>query len=451
MTHSRKSGFAKGSYAARLALPPLTSIPMSRDDPRRIERLTKETLALILAGGQGSRLHDLTIWRAKPAVPFGGKFRIIDFALSNCINSNIRRIGVATQYKSHSLVRHLVRGWSGFKAEFNEFVEVLPASMRLDDNSWYKGTADAVYQNLDIIRTHTPEFVLILGGDHIYKMDYGPLIAQHDDTGAALTVCCIEVDAAEAAGAFGVLKIDETGKVLEFQEKPAVPAEIPGKPGRVLASMGNYVFNRETLFEQLILDADDESSAHDFGQNILPCMVAEKNVYAFRLGDDQPSGHAYWRDVGTIDAYWEANMELVDFSPELDLWDRTWPIYTHQMQLASAKFVHDEEGRRGMALNCLISGGCIVSGAEVSQSLLFSNVHVRSYSEVFKSVLLPNVKIGRNVKIRKAIIDSGTHIPDDTEIGIKKVDDLARGFHVSPEGITLVTPSHFQQTIHRVR
>ncbi len=424
---------------------------MSRDESRQIRQLTSQTLALILAGGQGSRLHDLTSWRAKPAVPFGGKFRIIDFALSNCINSNIRRIGVATQYKSHSLVRHLVRGWSGFKTEFNEFVEVLPASMRMGNDSWYKGTADAVYQNLDIIRTHEPEFVMILGGDHVYKMDYGPLMLQHDRKGADLTVCCIEVDAEEAANSFGVLKIDEEGRVLEFQEKPAEPAEIPGKPGRVLASMGNYVFNREVLYEQLIKDADDTESEYDFGKNILPRMVGKNQVFAFRLGDDQPSGTAYWRDVGTVDAYWEANLELVDFSPELDLWDRTWPVYTHQEQLASAKFVHDEENRRGMALNCLISGGCIVSGAEISQSLLFSNVHVRSFSEVFKSVILPNVKIGRNVKIRKAVIDSGTVIEDGTEIGIDRAADEARGFYVSPKGVTLVTPDHFNQKIHRVR
>ena len=423
---------------------------MSNIDERHISRLTRDTLALILAGGQGSRLHELTHWRAKPAVPFGGKFRIIDFVLSNCINSGIRRVGVATQYKAHSLVRHISRGWSGFKAEFGEFVEILPASKRVDEG-WYKGTADAVFQNLDIIRTHKPRFVLVLGGDHIYKMDYGPLVASHDQRQADMTLCCVEVSKEEAAGAFGVVKVDESGRVLEFQEKPADPAEIPGKPGRVLASMGNYVFNTEFLYDELIHDADSERSSHDFGKDILPRIVRSGSVYAFRLGDDQPGGQPYWRDVGTIDAFWEANMELVDAQPELDLYDQHWPIYTYQMQLPSAKFVHDVGARRGMALNCIVSGGCIISGGTVSRSLLFSNVRVRSYSKIEDSVILPDVDIGRNCKIRKAIVDSGTILEEGTEIGINPDQDRERGFRVTESGITLVTPENFGQMLHRVR
>jgi len=423
---------------------------MNSVDERHISRLTRNTLALILAGGQGSRLHELTHWRAKPAVPFGGKFRIIDFVLSNCINSGIRRVGVATQYKAHSLVRHISRGWSGFKAEFGEFVEILPASKRVDEG-WYKGTADAVFQNLDIIRTHKPKFVLVLGGDHIYKMDYGPLVASHAQRGADMTLCCVEVSAEEAAGAFGVVKVDTDGRVLEFQEKPAVPAEIPGKPGRVLASMGNYVFNTEFLYDELIHDADSADSSHDFGKDVLPRIVNAGSVYAFRLGDDQPGEQPYWRDVGTVDAFWEANMELVQPDPELNLYDNGWPIYTYQMQLPSAKFVHDEGDRRGMALNCIISGGCIVSGGSVSRSLLFSNVRVRSFSHVEESVVLPDVEIGRNCTVKKAIIDSGTILEEGTEIGVDHDADRARGFRITESGITLVTPSDFGQMLHRVR
>ena len=423
---------------------------MSQQDERHISRLTKDTLALILAGGQGSRLHDLTEWRAKPAVPFGGKFRIIDFPLSNCINSGIRHVGVATQYKSHSLVRHLVRGWTDFKSEVGEFLEILPASMRLG-KGWYVGTADAVYQNLDIIRTHEPGYVLILGGDHIYKMDYGPLLSTHAKRGCDMTVCCVEVSVAEAANAFGVLKVDENNLVLEFQEKPAEPAEIPGKPGRVLASMGNYVFRTDALYRELIRDADDPDSSHDFGTDFLPRLVEAGEVYAYRLGDDQPGKQPYWRDVGTIEAFWEANMELVGFEPELDLYDQEWPIHTYQPQLPSAKFVHDDEERRGMAVNCIVSGGCIISGGSVKSSLLFSNVRVRSYSEIEESVIMPDAVINRHCKVRRAVIDSGTELPEGIEIGFDVEADKERGFRVTDSGITLVTPDHFGQDLHRVR
>lgn len=429
---------------------------MNRIDERHISRLTRQTLALILAGGQGSRLHELTSWRAKPAVPFGGKFRIIDFPLSNCINSGIRQVGVVTQYKSHSLVRHILRGWSGFKAEFGEFVEVLPASKRIDEE-WYKGTADAIFQNLDIIRRHKPKFTLILGGDHIYKMDYGPLISAHVTTEADLSVCCIEVSSEEAAGAFGVLTVDSQGRVLAFDEKPTEPAEIPGKPGRVLASMGNYVFNTDFLYEQLIRDADDPRSSHDFGKDLLPHIVKKYRVFTHQLGGDQTNGETYWRDVGTLDAYWSANMELVDFEPELDLYDKNWPIYTDQMQLPSAKFVHNDKPqpgtkkRQGMALNSLVSGGCIISGATVNKSLLFSNVRVRSYSDIQESVILPDVEVKRDCRIRRAIIDAGSIIPEGSQIGIDPVRDKENGFRVTANGITLVTPDQLGQSLHRIR
>lgn len=421
---------------------------MNQRDERHISRITSQTVALILAGGQGSRLHELTTWRAKPAVPFGGKFRIIDFPLSNCINSGIRRVGVITQYKAHSLVRHIMRGWSGFKAEFGEFVEVLPASQRTGGD-WYKGTADAVFQNIDIIRRQNPEYVLVLGGDHIYKMDYGPLMASHATRQADITVCCIEVSTEEAAGAFGVITVDETGKVLAFDEKPEKPTEIPGKPGRVLASMGNYAFNTGFLYEQLIRDADDPNTSHDFGQDVLPHIVNKYRVYAYAMGEGD--GRTYWRDVGTLDAYWSANMELLEFQPELDFYDQQWPIYTHQVQLPPAKFIHDDEDRRGMAINCMVSGGCIVSGANIRNSLLFSNVNARSYSSIEDSVILPDVTIHRHCKIRRAIIDVGCVVAEGMEIGFDAEKDRKAGFRVTDNGITLVTPDQLGQSLHKIR
>ena len=421
-----------------------------QSDPRFVSRLSKQTLALILAGGQGSRLHELTEWRAKPAVPFGGKFRIIDFALSNCINSGIRRVGVVTQYKSHSLVAHIGRGWSGFKPEFGEFIELLPASMRTGD-AWYTGTANAVYQNIDIIRTHKPDQVLVLGGDHIYKMDYGPMLAAHKQNRADATISCIELSAEEAANTFGVVIVDDEGRVTGFEEKPAKPTEIPGKPGRVLASMGNYVFNTKFLYEQLIRDEDEERSSHDFGNDILPHVLGKYRLYAYRFGQDKSVGQHYWRDVGTLDAYYEANMELVELDPDLDLYDREWPIYTSQMQLPSAKFVHDDPDRRGMAINCIVSGGCLISGASLNRSLLFSNVHVRSYAEVEDSVILPDVTVNRYCKIRRAIIDRGAEIPEGMEIGFDKKADEAKGFRVTEAGVTLVTPDALDQQVHMLR
>jgi glucose-1-phosphate adenylyltransferase len=415
-----------------------------------VSRLTRQTLALVLAGGRGSRLYELTDWRAKPAVPFGGKFRIIDFPLSNCINTGIRRIGVLTQYKAHSLIRHLVRGWSRFDSELDEFVEILPASQRAG-GEWYQGTADALYQNLDIMRTHQPEYVLILSGDHIYKMDYAEMIATHVDSKADMTIACLEVPLEEAAGAFGVMTVNEAGRIIEFNEKPADPAPIPGEPGLCLASMGNYLFNTEFLYEQLIKDADDPKSDHDFGKNIIPSIIDKYQVYAFPFRDMETGKRAYWRDVGTLDAFWEANMELVNVTPELNLYDQDWPILTHQAQLPPAKFVFDSDDRRGLAIDSMVSGGCVISGAQVTRSLLFSNVHVHSYAEVTDSVILPEVEIGRNARINRAIIDRGCTIDEGDVIGVDHDADRKRGFRVTEKGVVLVTPDMLHQATHARR
>ena len=346
---------------------------MQRNDDRNIINLAKDTYALILAGGRGSRLFELTKWRAKPAVYFGGKFRIIDFPLSNCLNSGVKRVGIATQYKSHSLIRHISRGWGNFKADLSEFVEILPASQRQGDD-WYVGTADAVYQNLDIIRSHNPKYILILSGDHVYRMDYGFLIAQHVDNNADMTVCCIETSIEEAAGSFGVMTVNTDNKVIAFDEKPAFPNEIPGKPGLCLASMGNYVFSTEFLFTQLEKDCGEESSSRDFGHDIIPSIIQEHNVFAFSFNDPNSDNQPYWRDVGTLDSFWEANMELVEPKPQLDLYDKSWPIFTYQDQLPPAKFIFDNDQRRGTALDSTVSAGCIVSGATIRKSLLYSGV-----------------------------------------------------------------------------
>ena len=419
-----------------------------QDDPRFVSRLTRETLALILAGGRGSRLKHLTLWRAKPAVPFGGKFRIIDFPLSNCVNSGIRRIGVLTQYKAHSLIVHIQRGWSFLRGEFGEFVEILPAQQRIE-TSWYAGTADAVYQNLDIIRAHNPSYILILAGDHIYKMDYGAMIAHHVERQADLTVGCIEVPL-EKARAFGVMSVDEAGRIVRFTEKPAEPEPIPGKPDLALASMGIYVFNTPFLFEQLIKDADMPGSTHDFGRDIIPSVIERYRVMAYPFRDVQKGAQAYWRDVGTVDAFWEANLELIGVTPELNLYDEDWPIWTYQQQLPPAKFVFDEPGRRGVAIDSMVSGGCVISGATVRHSLLFSNVRVHSYAEVVDSVVLPDVDIGRNARIRRAVIDKGCRIPPGTVIGEDPGED-ARRFHVTEGGVVLVTPDMLGQRLHYAR
>ena len=422
------------------------------EDARYVSRLTRDTLALILAGGQGSRLHELTSWRAKPALYFGGKCRIIDFPLSNCINSGIRRVGVLTQYKAHSLIRHVVQGWSlfGIAAGDREFVEVLPASQRVG-GEWYRGTADAVYQNLDIIRTHDPRFVLILAGDHVYKMDYGQFLAAHVENEADMTVSCIEVPLAEAAGALGVMTVDNTGRVIEFTEKPAAPDPIPGKPDLCLASMGNYVFNTEFLYEQCIKDADTPDTQHDFGRNVIPSIIKDYRVYAYPFRDSETDEQAYWRDVGTLDAFWEANMELVSVTPQLNMYDQEWPIFTHQAQAAPAKFVFDEHDRKGTAIQSMVSGGCVVSGSLVNRSLLFSRCRVHSYSEVTDSVILPDVDIGEGSRVRRAIIDRGAKIPPGSVIGEEPDADEERGFRITENGITLVTPDMLGQHLHFTR
>lgn len=405
---------------------------------RFVSRLTRQTLALVLAGGRGSRLHELTHWRAKPAVPFGGKFRIIDFPLSNCINSGIGRVGVITQYKSHSLIRHIQRGWGFLRGELDEFVELLPAQQRIE-TSWYEGTADAVLQNLDIIRSHEPEYVLILAGDHVYKMDYGTMLAAHVESGADITVGCIEVPLEEAS-AFGVMSVDEDLRITRFLEKPETPEPIPGQPDKALASMGIYVFSTQVLCDELLRDQEqDGRSSHDFGKDVIPSVISRRRVIAFPFRDPVQDKPAYWRDVGTVDSLWRTNLELIGVSPELNLYDSHWPIWTYQEQLPPAKFVFDDANRRGMAVDSMVAGGCIVSGALVRHSLLFSQVHVHSYSEISDSVIYPDVEIGQNCRIHRALIDRGCRIPDGTHIGVDPEQDRAR-FHVSPGGVVLITP-----------
>lgn len=411
-------------------------------DQRRISLLTRDTMALIMAGGRGSRLKEMTQWRVKPAVYFGGKFRIIDFPLSNCINSGIRRIGVLTQYKAHSLIRHIVRGWAHFKPELGEFIDVLPASQRTSD-AWYAGTADSIYQNLDIIDVYNPRYVLILAGDHVYKMDYGQMIAAHVHSGAAMTVGCIEVPVDEARE-LGVMAVDQDMKVTGFAEKPENPEPIPGRPEEALASMGIYVFDRESLFKVLEEDEQDPDSSRDFGKDIVPRLVGDGLVHAYAFRDPVSGDKGYWRDVGTLDSFWQANHELTDFDPELDLYDDNWPIWTYQMQLPPAKFVHKEPDRRGLAMQSLISGGCVVSGAKVENSVLFSNVKIRSHSQIEDSVILPQVQIGRSCRIRKAIIDRGCKIPEGTVIGEDPASDRER-FRVTDKGVVLVTPDMLGQ------
>lgn len=412
---------------------------------RFVSRLTRETLALILAGGRGTRLKQLTDWRAKPAVPFGGKFRIIDFPLSNCVNSGIRQVGVLTQYKAHSLIRHIQRGWGFLRGELGEFVEVLPAQQRIE-TSWYQGTADAVLQNLDIIRSHAPSYVLILAGDHVYKMDYGTMLAAHVESGADVTVGCIEVPVAEAS-AFGVMKVADDDRVLEFDEKPANPPSMPGKPGVALASMGIYVFSTDVLCRELINDSKLSDSAHDFGRDIIPSMLDRMRVFAFPFRDRESGAQAYWRDVGTVDAFWQANLELIDVTPELNLYDSDWPIWTYQEQLPPAKFVFDDDGRRGTAVDSMVAGGCVVSGSVVRHSVLFSNVRVHSFCEISNSVIFPGVDIARHCKIKNAVLDRGCQLPEGIEIGFNASEDRKR-FHVSEKGVVLVTPEMLGQDFH---
>jgi glucose-1-phosphate adenylyltransferase len=394
-------------------------------------------MAMVMAGGRGSRLEDLTAVRAKPATPFGGKFRIIDFPLSNCVNSGIRQVCILTQYKAQSLIQHINRGWGYLRGEFGEFVEVVPAQQQMGEH-WYKGTADCIYQNLNLIREHSPEHVLVLAGDHIYKMDYGPMIASHTENSADITVGVIRVPLHEATS-FGVMSLDEENRITGFEEKPANPQPEPGNPDVAMASMGIYVFNREFLIKTLEADAADPDSDHDFGKNIIPNNIEDCRVFAYTFSDVKTRAQNYWRDVGTVDAYFRANLELVYVNPELNLYDEDWPIWTYQEQLPPAKFVLDETGRVGMATNSMVSGGCIVSGAYVRQSLLFSSVTVDEGSEIIQAVILPQARIGKNCRITRAIIDKRCVIPDGTVIGEDHAEDAKR-FRVTAEGVVLVCP-----------
>ncbi|TQK03542.1 glucose-1-phosphate adenylyltransferase [Herbaspirillum sp. SJZ107] len=404
-------------------------------------RLPERAVALVLAGGRGSRLQQLTDKRAKPAVYFGGKFRIIDFVLSNCINSGFRRIGVVTQYKSHSLLRHLQRGWSFLRGDQNEFIDLLPAQQRVNEDHWYRGTADAVYQNIDILSSYHPEFVVVLAGDHIYKMDYSLMLQDHVATGATCTIGCIEVPKAEAS-AFGVMAVDEERRITDFVEKPADPPTMPGKPDTTLASMGIYIFNADYLYQLLNDDVANAASTHDFGKDIIPRVVSEGGAVAHPFGMSCiPNGDgvpAYWRDVGTVDAFWSANLDLASISPELNIYDADWPIWTHQEQLPPAKFVHDRNGDHGMAVNVLVSGGCIVSGSHVAASVLFSNVRVDSFCHIDQAVILPHCEIGEGCRLTKVVIDRGCKIPAGMVIGEDPELDAER-FHRSESGVVLVT------------
>jgi glucose-1-phosphate adenylyltransferase len=398
-------------------------------------------MAYVLAGGRGSRLMELTDRRAKPAVYFGGKSRIIDFALSNALNSGIRRIGVATQYKAHSLIRHLQRGWNFFRPERNETFDILPASQRVTETGWYAGTADAVYQNIDIIEGYAPRYIVLLAGDHVYKMDYEPMLQQHVEQKADVTVACIEVSRGEARG-FGVMAVDAEDRITAFLEKPADPPGMPGKPSHSLASMGIYVFETKFLIDILHRDAAQEDSTHDFGKDIIPHIVANGRAVAHHFEKScvrsNESSQIYWRDVGTVDAYWEANIDLTDFIPGLDLYDQDWPIWTYGEVVPPAKFIHDEDGRRGRAVSSLVSGGCIVSGTDVRQSLLFTGVRTHSFASVEQTVVLPYAQIGRRARIRRAVVDRGVIIPDGLIVGEDPNHDAAR-FRRSDRGICLIT------------
>ena len=415
---------------AKASKPPIPAPPYAR-----------HAMAYVLAGGRGSRLMELTDRRAKPAVYFGGKSRIIDFALSNALNSGIRRIAVATQYKAHSMIRHLQRGWNFLRPERNETFDILPASQRVSETMWYLGTADAVYQNIDIIEGYAPQFIVLLAGDHIYKMDYEKMLLQHVESGADVTVGCLEASLKEATG-FGVMHVDAKDRILSFLEKPKNPPPMPGKPDVALCSMGIYVFDTKFLIEELKRDAADPNSAHDFGKDIIPNIVTKGKAVAHHFSRScvlsSAEAHVYWRDVGTVDAYWAANIDLTDIVPDLDLYDNNWPIWTYGEITPPAKFVHDIEGRRGAAVSSLVSGGCIVSGAAVSRSLLFTGVRINSFTRVHEAVILPYVEIGRNVRLSKVVVDRGVIIPEGLVVGEDPVEDASR-FRRTEEGVCLIT------------
>ncbi|MCF6443758.1 glucose-1-phosphate adenylyltransferase [Nereida sp. MMG025] len=404
------------------------------------KRITQRSMAFVLAGGRGSRLKELTDRRVKPAVPFGGKARIIDFALSNAVNSGIRKIAVATQYKAHSLIRHTQRGWNFFRAERNEFLDVLPASQRGGNESWYKGTADAITQNIDIVDSYNIDYVVILAGDHIYKMDYEIMLRQHVETDADVTVGCLTVPRAEAS-AFGVMDTDTSGRITSFLEKPDDPPGMPDDPEMALASMGIYVFGWAFLRDLLLKDAENADSTNDFGNDLIPSIVANGKAMAHRFDDScvrDDGAPAYWKDVGTVDAFWEAHIDLTNFTPELDLWDQDWPIWTYNEGVPPAKFIHDERDRRGVAISSMVAGGCIISGTEVRNSILFTNVHTNSYAVLDQAVVLPNVVVKRSARLRRVVVDSGVVIPEGLVVGEDPTED-AKWFRVTERGITLIT------------
>jgi len=403
--------------------------------------LSRSTMAYVLAGGRGTRLMELTENRTKPAVYFGGKSRIIDFALSNAINSGIRRIAVATQYKAHSLIRHLQRGWNFLQPMRNESFDILPASQRVAENQWYAGTADAVFQNIDVIDSYAPEYLVVLAGDHVYKMDYERMLVQHVNAGAEVTVACIEVPIAEAGG-LGIMRVDHENRIVAFDEKPEHPAEMPDRPGYALASMGIYTFRRDTLRDQLRRDAADPHSSRDFGRDLIPHLVRHGKAVAHRFVQScvrsRAEGDVYWRDVGTLDAYFEANLDLTDVVPELDLYDRDWPIWTYAAITPPAKFVHDLDGRRGLGVSSLISGGCIVSGSSLHHTLLCNNVHVHSFGKIDRAIILPFVDVGRHARLSQVIVDAGVRIPDGLVVGEDPAHDAAR-FRRTERGVCLIT------------
>ena len=405
------------------------------------QRLARRALALVLAGGRGSRLKQLTDRRAKPAVFFGGKFRIIDFALSNCLNSGVRRIGVLTQYKAHSLLRHLQMGWSFLRPEMNEFLDLLPAQQRIDEATWYRGTADSVFQNFDILRAANPQYFVVLAGDHVYKMDYSNMLADHVDKGAGCTVACVEVPLAEASG-FGVMAVDGSMRIVDFAEKPKRPSAMPDKPDRALASMGIYIFDADFLYAELERDHAEPGSSHDFGADVIPNLVGRGLAVAHSFEEScvktTPEAESYWRDVGTIDAYWAANLDLVSPVPSLDIYDPDWPIWTYQEQHPPAKFVFDDDDRRGMAVDSMVSGGCIISGATVRRSLLFSKCRVESHARALEAVLLPDVQVGRHARLTKVVVDRACRLPEGLVVG-EDPDLDARRFYRSDGGVTLVS------------
>lgn len=403
-------------------------------------QLTRRTMAFVLAGGRGSRLKELTDRRVKPAVFFGGKARIIDFALSNALNSGIRKMALATQYKAHSLIRHCQRGWNFFRAERNEFLDILPASQRMSEDHWYRGTADAVTQNIDIVDSYDVDYIIILAGDHIYKMDYEIMLREHVANKADVTIGCLTVPRQEAS-AFGVMAVDDAGRITSFLEKPADPPAMPGHPDKALASMGIYVFNWKFLRDLLIRDAEDDNSSHDFGNDLIPAIVANGKAMAHRFDDScvrDPGAPAYWKDVGTVDAFWQANIDLTDFTPDLNLWDRDWPIWTYSESVPPAKFIHDEATRRGVAVSSMVSGGCIISGTEIRNSLLFTEVHTNSYAVLDHAVVLPYVTVQRHARLKNVVIDRGVTIPEGLVVGEDREED-AKWFRVSEGGVTLIT------------